>query len=63
MKNTEKAENICGKCLHHRFVDDEWICNNPDSICYGCYTEYYDRCQDFDERAAKSDFSVTIKKK
>lgn len=59
-KATDKEE-ICGKCLHHRYEDGEWICTNPDSICYGCYTEYYDGDDCFEERAAKNSFSVEVK--
>ena len=57
------VENICGKCMHHRYEDGEWICNNPDSECYGCYTEYNDECDEFEERTGSNVFSVTIKKK
>ena len=53
-------EQICGKCLHHRKQDEEWICNNPDSECYGCYTEYRDGCDEYDERQARTKFSVDI---
>ena len=55
-------EEKCGKCLHHRYEDGEWICNNPDSECYGCYTEYNDICNDGFEERAGSKFSVEIKK-
>lgn len=63
IKPTDDRNEICGKCFHHRHEDEEWICKNPDSLCFGCYTEYYDRCKEFEERAAKSDFSVEIIKK
>lgn len=59
---TKEYEEICGKCLHHRKENEEWICKNPDSECYGCWTEYKDGCSEFEERA-NSGFSVSIKKK
>lgn len=46
-----KAEEICGKCVYHRKEYEEWVCNNPDSECFGCATEYNDKCLDFEERA------------
>lgn len=46
-----KAEEICGKCVYHRKEYEEWVCNNPDSECFGCATEYNDKCSDFEERA------------
>lgn len=50
----------CGHCLHHRKRDEEWICNNPDSECYGCYTEYEESCEDFEERRPKEKFTIEI---
>lgn len=55
-------EEICGKCIHHRKEIEEWICHNPDSECYGCYTEYRDTCDKFEDRLTGSDFSVEIRK-
>lgn len=42
----------CGTCRHHRFDpwDEEWVCENPASDCYGCVTEYGDVCEDYEER-------------
>lgn len=60
MREDNRAEEICGKCLHHRKEDEEWICKNPNSECWGCYTEYRDTCGDFEERQPKSKFSVEI---
>lgn len=57
------TEEICGKCIHHRKEDEEWICKNPNSECWGCYTEYRDACNDFEERQPKTKFSVEIVKK
>lgn len=56
------VEEICGKCIHHRKEDEEWICNNPNSECWGCCTEYRDTCDDFEERQPKTKFSVEIVK-
>ena len=55
-------DKICGKCIHHRYEDGEWICTNPDSECYGCYTEYNDECDEFEERVGNK-FSVEVVKK
>ena len=54
-------DQICGQCYYHRKQSEEWICNNPDSECYGCYTEYRDTCDEFEDRATGSNFSVTLK--
>lgn len=53
----DDEERICGKCIYHRYDDGEWVCNNPDSECYGCYTEYRDSCNDFETRQS---FQVQI---
>lgn len=58
----DDEERICGKCYHHRKSYEEWVCNNPESECYACATEYRDTCEDFEDRA-NSGFSVTLKKK
>lgn len=50
----------CGHCLHHKNDDGCWVCNNPDSDSYGCYTEYKDVCNDFEERRPRSRFSVEV---
>ena len=55
-------DKMCGKCIHHRYKDGEWICTNPDSECYGCYTEYNDECDEFEERVSNK-FSVEVVKK
>lgn len=52
----------CGHCLHHRKEDDCWVCTNPDSDCYGGYTEYNETCADFEERRPRTRFSVEIVK-
>lgn len=58
-----KNEEICGTCISHRNEDGEWICNNPDSECFGCYTEYRDTCNSWDERQPRQKFNVNIKHK
>lgn len=42
----------CGECRFHMHDqdNDEWVCNNPDSECYGCETYYSDTCDDAEER-------------
>ena len=50
----------CGHCVHHRTVDGEWVCHNPESECYGCYTEYNETCDCFEERMPNSRFSMEI---
>jgi len=63
MKNQDEYRENCGHCLHHRNTDGEWVCTNPESECYGCYTEYNDECNEFEERRPKTRFSVEIKQK
>ena len=43
---------ICGKCKYHRTADckEDWICTNEDSEYYADYTEYTDKCEEFEER-------------
>ena len=55
-----KKDEICGKCYYHHKHYEEWCCDNPDSDCYGCATEYNDTCLDFEDRA-NSGFSVSLK--
>lgn len=43
-------EEICGKCVHHRKQNEEWVCTNIESECYGCWTEYEDGCDEFEDR-------------
>lgn len=51
MKDDIFDDEICGKCKFHRTADDgTWICNNEDSECFGCATEYRDCCMDFEDR-------------
>ena len=45
-------DKCCGTCRHHQRDpwDDEWVCNNEDSECYGVNTEYRDSCDDYEEK-------------
>lgn len=63
MGKNAKDEKICGTCVYHRHVDGEWVCNNLESECYGCYTEYRDACNSWEEREPYQRFGVTIKSK
>ena len=58
-KDFYEDEN-CGHCRHHRKDDGEWVCHNPESDCYGCYTEYREVCENFEERPTQSRFSIEI---
>ena len=40
----------CGECAYHRFAEGDWVCFCQDSDRYGEYTEYNDKCEEFDER-------------
>ena len=57
------SDEDCGHCLNHKKEQGAWICVNPDSECYGCYTEYRDTCDLFEERRPQSRFSVEIQHK
>lgn len=63
MTKARYDEEICGKCKYHRKENEEWVCTNQDSECWGCYTEYRDTCDCFEERVTQSAFSVEIIKK
>ena len=56
-------DEICGLCIHHRKDDGCWVCNNPESECYGCYTEYSESCVEFEERQPKNNLEIIVKKK
>lgn len=49
----EEQEECCGNCKYHKNDDGDWICNNPDSECYGCVTEYKDICDQQEERSGR----------
>ena len=38
-------EQYCGNCAFHRREGKDWICDNEESDCYGCATEYRDICE------------------
>lgn len=50
--------NICGKCKYNKVAERELkggcivpacACDNPESECYGCYTQYDDYCDEFED--------------
>ncbi len=42
---------VCGTCKYHYHDDkDGWICVNGDSINATYWTEYTDKCEDWEER-------------
>ena len=43
-------ERICGYCAHHKKDDKDWMCVNERSDNYGDYTNFTDRCIDFEGR-------------
>lgn len=51
--------SICGKCKYNKFEEKElksgnhvlaYACDNPESECYGCYTQYDDYCDEFEDK-------------
>lgn len=59
------TEEICGTCKHHRHIycvfksedggyyyDSGWICVNEESENAGCYTEYKDTCDAWEDKDA-----------
>jgi hypothetical protein len=57
------TEEICGTCRHHKHIythvepcgddirmQDGWVCVNEYSENAGCYTEYRDTCDDWEEK-------------
>lgn len=45
-------DECCGTCKWHEHDnwDDEWVCSNTSSDCYGVNTEYRDSCTNYEER-------------
>lgn len=45
-------DECCGTCKWHEPDpwDGEWVCDNKESNCYGCVTEYNDICDDYETR-------------
>ncbi len=42
-------EEICGTCKFHKiYIDGEWECTNKDGEMYGLWTDYLDRCEDWE---------------
>lgn len=47
----EKEDDACcGNCKHHKKDDGVWICDNEESDCYGCATNYRDYCNEHEEK-------------
>lgn len=42
----------CGDCKWHRWDEElrDWACANSDSDNYTYCTNYYDKCEEYDER-------------
>ena len=51
---TDEEEQFCGSCVFHKKDGRDWICNNENSDCYGCATEYRDVCSEYQERGERS---------
>lgn len=45
-----ECEECCGRCRHHKKDGGDWCCDNSQSDCYGCVTEYRDICDDFEDK-------------
>ena len=60
---SKKDDWNCGHCLYHKKVNEYWVCDNDNSECYGEYTEYNEKCEEFEERQARTNFSVDIVKR
>ena len=56
-------EEICGTCKHHKHIythvdpgrdgispQDGWVCINESSENAGCYTDYADKCDEWEEK-------------
>ena len=40
----------CGECAFHFFKNGDWICTCKNSEYFGEYTDYNDKCEEFEER-------------
>lgn len=41
----------CGNCVWHDYEeDDDYVCGNEESECYGMITSYDDYCYDYDPK-------------
>jgi hypothetical protein len=44
-------EKCCGTCKYHCYDDEyEWLCTNDISMNYQNWTEYEDKCEDWESR-------------
>ena len=64
VKLTRDRRKVCGTCKYHKHiyatvrqhhydkvsVHDGWMCVNEDCEYCGCYTEYSDSCDDWEEK-------------
>ena len=44
---------LCGECKHHKYdkeADGSWYCNNDRSEFFGDWTEYTDRCDEWESK-------------
>ena len=48
--HSAQAESVCGRCKWNRFYKGGFMCGNEDSEYSGCYTEYADSCDRWEER-------------
>lgn len=46
----KRDDEVCGKCRHHCGSSRGWYCANERSDFYSNYTEYGNRCDEFEER-------------
>lgn len=47
---------ICGTCYYHEHehIDAGWVCTNKKSEYCACWTEYDDKCEEWEDRNDKS---------
>lgn len=63
MQDMRDDRELCGTCKHHKHIysnvskengslriDEGWMCINEDSENAGCYTDYDDSCDEWEER-------------
>lgn len=43
---------VCGTCrfLRHEYIDDGWVCTCPESEFCADWTEYSDKCDEWESR-------------
>lgn len=44
---------MCGECKHHKYdkeSDGSWVCTNDRSEYFADWTEYTDRCDEWEEK-------------